>query len=102
MPNQAHIVMTKHIKPGKHGDFGLTDTGLAMNDPKLYTFAGIACYHPSLFDQQPFGRYSVTPLLRQLADNQKLTGQLFDGNWIDIGSVQALKTAQNMAIKTLN
>ncbi len=93
---QPHIVLVNKREETAHGDFGLSKSGFVTNTPKQYTFAGIACYHPALFQNQPIGRYSVTPLLRKLADKQRLTAQLFDGKWIDIGSLQGLKSAQKM------
>lgn len=98
-PEQAHIVLVKQAHHLKRGDFGISTSGLALNDPKQYTFAGIACYHPTLFYHQPIGRYSVTPILRQIADDNRLTAQLFDGKWMDIGCLQGLKAAQNLVSK---
>lgn len=98
-PDQAHIVLVKKAKQNGEGDFSLSKSGLALNAPKQYTFAGIACYHPKMFQDKPIGRYSVTPLLRQLADDQCLSAQLFEGNWMDIGCLQGLKAAQEIVLK---
>ncbi|WP_367607466.1 nucleotidyltransferase family protein [Legionella sp. W05-934-2] len=99
-PEKAHIVLVeKNQMPGK-GDFDLSPSGLASNNPKRYTYAGIACYHPAMFYQHPIGRYSVTPILRQLADNHCLTAQLHKGKWMDIGCLQGLKAAQTMMLKS--
>ncbi len=92
--SMAHLILINKPAYILQGDFGLTPTGLLTNQARQYTFAGIACYRPSLFRGCPPGRYSVTPLLRQLAAEGRLTGEVYTGKWIDIGSAQRLKLAQ--------
>lgn len=93
---RAHIVLIDKSEQNDQGDFNLSESGQVSNLPNRYTFAGIACYHPDLFHKQPIGRYSVTPLLRQLADNGSLSAQLYDGLWLDIGTLQRLQVAQKI------
>lgn len=76
------------------GDFGL-DNHRVSNDDKQYTFAGIACYRPELFHHLPFGRYSLTPLLRLQVDLGKVYGVIHTGLWFDIGSLERYAFAQH-------
>lgn len=90
----AHVVLIP--KPDLHhtGDFGLSPTQHVQNDGRTHTFSGIACYHPKLFQSYSLGRYSMTPILRSLAENQHMTGEIHSGIWFDIGSVERLKWAE--------
>lgn len=95
LPNDslAHLILTK-TPEGQRADFGLNNSQL-VNDPKQYTFCGIACYSPEFFNNVSPGRYSVTPILRKLASQNKVSGEVFTGNWIDIGTIDKLNMANN-------
>lgn len=91
----AHLVLVKQPPYYTHGDFGLTETSLLSNQDRYYTFSGIACYHPSLLNRLKPGRFSITPIIRELAENQHISGEIYQGKWIDIGSTERLRGAQN-------
>lgn len=88
----AHLILVNKPIYYRAGDFGLTETNWLENK-KHYTFAGVACYHPALFKHCKPGRYSLTPLLRTLAKQQHATGELHEGIWLDIGSLERLRQA---------
>lgn len=88
-----HLILIKKPPYQHHADFGLSETHHVDNNHKLYTFSGIACYHPACFKNSPPGRYSVTPLIRMLADKQQVTGTLYTGAWSDIGNLERLQKA---------
>lgn len=84
------ILIPKNPTLQHHGDFGLIDNKLINKINPEYTFSGIACYHPKIFANCLNGRYSVTPLIRQYINQHQGTGQLHDGAWFDIGSLERL------------
>ncbi len=88
----AHLILIDKPDYYQQGDFGLSSAGIINNTSRQYTFSGIACYHPELFYNQKPGRYSVTPLLRQMATEGRATGSLYTGSWIDTGSSERLLT----------
>lgn len=88
----AHLVLVNQPAYIPQADFGLSAQRLT-NTGRQYTFAGIAYYHPLLFKTCKPGRYSITPLLRQLADNQQVSGEIYQGMWLDIGSRDRLRLA---------
>lgn len=90
----GHLIVINKPVWLSQGDFGLTQAGLITNQHRQYTFAGIACYRPKVFRDNKPGRYSITPLLRQLALKRQLTGEYYAGKWADIGSPQRLKLAR--------
>jgi MurNAc alpha-1-phosphate uridylyltransferase len=89
----AHLVLVKNPDFHPQGDFVLND-GLLSNDTDgRHTFAGIACYDKSFFmDLQP-GKRALAPLLRQAADKGKLSGELYEGKWADLGSLDRWQAA---------
>ncbi|MCX7116055.1 MAG: nucleotidyltransferase family protein [Gammaproteobacteria bacterium] len=89
----AHLVLAPTSESIPKGDFGLNTQALVCNHPQRYTFGNIACFHPRLFQNLPRRRYPLGPLLRQWADAQWLTGEVYHGQWINIGSLAQLERA---------
>jgi MurNAc alpha-1-phosphate uridylyltransferase len=92
--------------PSQHprGDFGLSDTGLALSlpegDPRpRYTYSTVALLHRDLFAPpwcdiapgNPQGvRAALAPLLRRAMDNGRVQAELHTGRWVDVGTPQRL------------
>jgi MurNAc alpha-1-phosphate uridylyltransferase len=93
--NEAHLILVNPPIDKPDGDFGLSDNNLLKNHDRKYTYSGIAYYHPALFKLYQPGRYSVTPLLRKLAERQQISGEVYSGQWYDIGTPEKLLMAQN-------
>ena len=96
MPSTADarlvLVPTPDYRP--NGDFGLDD-GLVRNEgAPLHTFSGIACYRPRFFAGRVAERFSIVPLLRAAADAGRMTGELYEGEWADIGTPERLQDLQ--------
>jgi MurNAc alpha-1-phosphate uridylyltransferase len=92
--HSLHVVLVKK-KPSldHHGDFGLINQTQLSNTQREYTFAGICSYHPQLFAQCKQGRYSVTPLIRHYAEQNKASARIYEGIWFDIGTLARLEKA---------
>ncbi len=92
--NSLHVILVKKNPELKHyGDFGLNNKQQLINTEREYTLAGICCYHPQIFAHLQQGRYSVAPLIRHYATENKATGSVYEGLWFDIGSMERLKAA---------
>jgi MurNAc alpha-1-phosphate uridylyltransferase len=89
----AHVVLIQKPSYYQQGDFNLSAAGELENTPKIYTFSGIACYHPTFFNGATLGRYSVTPMLRSCAERKQATAEVYGGEWLDIGSPVRLMLA---------
>ena len=93
-PDALHVILVKRNPSlNHHGDFGLVKQTLLTNENPEYTLAGICCYHPQTFANCKQGRFSVAPLIRQYAAQNKATASVYDGSWFDIGSIERLQTA---------
>jgi MurNAc alpha-1-phosphate uridylyltransferase len=57
----------------------------------MLTFSGIGVYRPALFAAVARGtRAPLAPLLREAAARGRVTGELFRGRWLDIGTPERL------------
>ena len=93
--HQAHLVLVDNPDHHPQGDFGLTATFVNNEENQRLTFSGIGVYRPTLFNDCQPGRFSLVPLLHKAIAAQQVTGEHYQGNWIDIGTparLQALNT----------
>ena len=85
----AHLILIPNPDHNPEGDFALQNNKIVDN--KQYTFSGIGYYSSRLFDGIPYGKSSTIPLLRAAMKEGKVTGELFEGEWQDIGTPQRLE-----------
>lgn len=85
----AHLILVPNPDHNPEGDFALD--GNRVVDTKQYTFAGIGYYSPKLFEGVPYGKSALAPILRAAMKEGKVTGELYEGEWIDIGTPQRLE-----------
>lgn len=95
--DHAHLVLVPVPAHRPEGDFRLAGGRVFNDGNRNRTFAGIAVYHPRLFDGAPDGRWSIVPLLRQTVDQQFVSGEYHPGRWSDVGTPEALKQANEHA-----
>jgi MurNAc alpha-1-phosphate uridylyltransferase len=91
------VVVPKNPEQGHFGDFGLLNQSQLCNEPKEFTYPGIACYNPQVFKGYRAGRYSVVPLLREFTAQRKVSAELYHGLWCDIGTLERLSSAAGTA-----
>ena len=86
----AHLVLVNNPPHHPHGDFGLQD-GLVINtDTGRYTFSGIGFYDPQLFAGCRAGAFKLAPLLLAAMQQCGVTGEVYSGQWYDIGTPERL------------
>ena len=53
----------------------------------MYTFSGIAIYHPRFFSKLEVGKkMQLLPLLKNAISQKLIKGELFEGVWSDVGT----------------
>ena len=98
----AHIVVVPNPKHHPLGDFALQDdrvgqlpsTETVVGDPVVVTYSGIGVYDPALFADSAPGPQPLKPLLDEAIARASLSGELYEGMWEDVGTLQRL-TALN-------
>ena len=85
----AHLILVPNPEHNPEGDFALD--GQRVIDAKQYTYAGIGYYSPKLFEGVAYGKSSTIPLLRKAMQEGKVTGELHEGEWLDIGTPERLE-----------
>ncbi|RUM71057.1 MAG: mannose-1-phosphate guanylyltransferase [Sulfurovum sp.] len=85
----AHLILVPNPEHNPQGDFALE--GQRVIDRKQYTFSGIGYYAPELFKNVQYGKSALAPLLREAMKEGKVTGELYEGQWLDIGTPKRLE-----------
>lgn len=93
----AHLVLVANPAHHPHGDFDLDADGRVVDAPR-HTFSGIGVYHPALFVGLAAGQPAkLAPLLREAMARRQVSGVLHDGLWLDVGTVERLGAARQIA-----
>jgi N-acetyl-alpha-D-muramate 1-phosphate uridylyltransferase len=87
----AHLVLVPNPPHNQKGDFALEDARVRNEGAPRYTYAGVAVVSPRLVkDVRPGAKAPLAPCLRAAADAQQLSGEMFDGLWQDVGTLERL------------
>lgn len=87
----AHLVLVDNPPHVAAGDFGLQDQLVLNKADQQYTYSGIAIINPQLFTNCTQGAFKLAPLLREAITKQQVTGELFKGEWTDVGTLERLQ-----------
>ena len=86
----AHLVLVPNPAHNPRGDFALEGGRIQSEGPVRYTFSGLGVYRPELFDVCSDGIFRLAPLLRRAAGEGRVSGELYPGTWLDIGTPERL------------
>ena len=91
--SDGYLILVGNPEHNQAGDFGLLKNNrLVLNSEILYTFSGIAIYHPRFFIEMESGvKMKLFPLLKESISNSLIKGELFKGIWSDIGTPERLE-----------
>ena len=87
---EAHLVLVNNPEHNKTGDFALTDETITTSGENKLTYSGIGVFTPTFFADTKPGKSALGPLLRKKAEQGKISGEKYDGNWFDIGTIERL------------
>lgn len=85
VPNPAHH---------SQGDFALEQGRIVAQGTPRYTYAGIGVFRPDLFQGCQPGRFALLPLLQRAIAARRLQGELYGGQWTDVGTAERLAALQ--------
>lgn len=89
----AHLVLVPNPPQHARGDFTLADGRVGEDSSPgamRYTYSGLGVYRPGFFAGCAPGRFPLLPLLQRAIAARRLTGQLYQGMWQDIGTPERL------------
>jgi len=86
----GHLVMVPNPGHNAAGDFSLLDGQVTQPTDLSLTYSGIAVLHPDLFTGATDGKFPLAPLLIKAIERGALSGERFDGHWVDVGSPERL------------
>jgi MurNAc alpha-1-phosphate uridylyltransferase len=86
----AHLVLVPNPPHNPAGDFGLSGGRVRLDGDPRYTYSGIAVLRPALFDGMAPGRFSLTPVLQRAVARGDVSGELYRGAWMDVGTAERL------------
>jgi len=110
--DMAHLVLVNNPEQHPQGDFCLKGTRIVDNPPPssildprspILTFSGIGIYNPALFKHIVRGSIApLAPLLREQIALGKISGEHFNGHWVDVGTPLRLQQLDNTLRATHN
>jgi MurNAc alpha-1-phosphate uridylyltransferase len=92
----AHLVLVNNPVHNLSGDFALQNNKISNNGDHCFTFSGIGWYRAVFFSDCSAGRFSLAPMLIQAANEGLVSGELYNGQWMDIGTPQRLKELESL------
>lgn len=96
----AHLVLVPNPEHHQKGDFHIDENGrLSMSGNERFTFSGIGLYAPEFFKTAPKNSAKLAPLLRDAMHENRITGELFAGFWMDIGTPERLQALEDYVLK---
>jgi MurNAc alpha-1-phosphate uridylyltransferase len=88
----AWLYLTPNPWHNPDGDFGLTMYTLSNDGNPKWNFSNIGVYRPEMFDGIKAGEVSrLGPLMRKFIDQGRIGGEVYDGPWVNVGTVRQLE-----------
>ncbi len=104
----AHLILVPSPEHNRQGDFCLMKDGSVVQDIQdrvskrylagRFTFSGLSVIHPSLIREYSNGRthFPMRDLLFAAMQDGRVTGELYEGLWMDIGTPSRLEELRAM------
>lgn len=90
----AHLVLVRNPTHHPRGDFVLADGRVDNDGEGRHTFSGLSVHRPQLFTGCEPGHFPLLPLWRAAAGAGRISGELYEGLWSDVGTPERLDELQ--------
>jgi len=89
----ACVVLVPNPAHNSRGDFALDGDVVIERDGvrQSYTYSGVGVYRPEFFSGCSPGKFPLLPLLKRAIAAHRLRGQMHQGEWFDVGSIERLR-----------
>ena len=92
VPGGAHLVLVANPDHNPGGDFTLSGRDVIPAAPgDALTFSGIAVYQPDFFSGVTVPKAPLKPLLDGAIAERRVSGERYNGAWVDVGTPQRLE-----------
>ena len=98
----GHIILVPNPGHNLSGDFCLEGDRVTISGNQRYTFSGISYFSIQCFIQSTQRYFTLADLLREHIEKEMITGQLFHGDWLDVGTADRLAEAENICRRRQN
>lgn len=82
----AHLVLVPNPAHNPRGDFALAGERVRNAEHGRHTFSGLSVHRPEFFAGCEPGHFPLLPLWRAAADAGRMTGEVYEGVWSDVGT----------------
>jgi N-acetyl-alpha-D-muramate 1-phosphate uridylyltransferase len=86
----ARLMLAPNPPHHPRGDFGLEGDFVVARETDRLTYTGVGVYRPTLFEGCAPGKFPLLPLLERAIAARRLRGEVYRGEWLDIGSPDRL------------
>jgi N-acetyl-alpha-D-muramate 1-phosphate uridylyltransferase len=86
----ARLLLVPNPPHHPRGDFGLDGDFVVEREADRFTYTGIGVYRPGFFAGCTAGKFPLLPLLKRAIGARRLHGEVYGGEWLDIGSPDRL------------
>jgi N-acetyl-alpha-D-muramate 1-phosphate uridylyltransferase len=86
----ARLLLAPNPPHHPRGDFGLEGDFVVEREAGRFTYTGIGVYRPEFFAGRAPGKFPLLPLLERAIAARRLRGEVYRGEWLDIGSPERL------------
>lgn len=101
----AHLVLVENAEHNPHGDFFIDAQGKVHENhesrDKRLTFTGISVMHKNLFEGYPIQPLPMVPLLQTAMTQNQVTGEIYSGVWIDVGTPERLQEVNELITRSV-
>jgi MurNAc alpha-1-phosphate uridylyltransferase len=88
----AWLYLTPNPWHNPDGDFAIDMYTLSNQGSPKWNFANIGVYRPEMFDTiKPGEAARLGPLMRQFTDQKRVGGEIYQGPWVNVGTVAQLE-----------
>lgn len=96
--NKAHLILVPNKnKENPQGDFGIKQSKLNLSGNIKYTYSGLSCINLNSLKNLTVRHNKLGQLYRDWAIKEFLSGEVYYGNWIDVGTHERLQEARSLA-----
>ena len=91
----GHLILVPNPDYNSTGDFGLSSDQVLNKSIEMLTFSGISFLSCRMFDETIKRSSSLVDIFRDKIKHNLISGELFLGEWLDVGTIERLNRAHN-------